>query len=100
MADQAVLDGAVEQLKRRDQIGHHAAQTYLASRCKLYGTANVVTALREMSALSVVTPRAWLDARLKDHTDGTPFARRNKSAVERVMDANPIHPDPDVDAYY
>lgn len=87
MGDQEILDFGVEQLKSRDKLAHHTAQTFLSSRCKLHGTPAVVAALREMATLPVVSPRAVLDARLQEKTSGTPFGRRPTSAVERVKAA-------------
>lgn len=87
MADQGLIDFTLGALQSRDLLPFHAAQTYLSSRCKTHGTAAVVAVLRDVATLPVVSPRAVIEARLKEFTDGKHHSRRQTSAVDRVKAA-------------
>lgn len=84
-----ILDWGVKHVQEKGQMTLHTAQTYIASRCKLYGESAVARLLLALKAKPVVEPRSWLDAHLKK---GDPHAadrgRGPRSAVDQVREAN------------
>lgn len=73
------------------------ARSFLGGLCKSYGDAAVAEKIAHLAVHPAADPRGWLRGALGNgKTRGDRGAR---SAADRVRDANPITPDPEIDRY-
>jgi hypothetical protein len=99
--DEAAIATGIETVMRQGQLPRHTAQTFIASLCKQHGNEAVVEKLTHLATNPKVEPRSWLKAALNGGSNAPHVGpHRNRSAADRIRDANPVAPDPEIDRYF
>lgn len=74
------------------------ARAFLGALCKTHGEAAVAEKIAYLTVHPAADPRGWLRGALANGTDRRHHGSR--SAADRVRDANPLTPDPEIDRYF